>query len=150
MNLFQKLIKESDANINDASREPNRLEDSNDWFCGTPLMEDLFDAQEAFHAGLPVENGVLVEEIVLRFHADWKLRGRSSTMEGWEEIYFPRTDVEGEEEDIPMLSLESIDGFIPERGHTYRLRVRRFSIDRDPIYSEYELLEVLSDELAEG
>lgn len=119
-------------------------------FCGTPLLDDLYEAREAFHAGRPIDNGVIVDEIILNIHSDWELRGRNSTMDGWEDIYYPRTNIEGGAENIPMLFPETIEGFFPERDHEYRLRARRFSINQDLFFSLYEPLEVLSDKAVEG
>ena len=38
-----------------------------------------------------------------------------------------------------------IEGFIPARGHEYKLKVRRIYLARNPFYHHYELLEIISD-----
>ncbi len=126
----------------------NKLEFSS-WKCGTPFEQEVSQAVKNFHAGLPVDSRVSVEEIILIVHDDWRRTGHMFNTDGTEEdIYTPRVDVEGGEQDILMIFKDDIDGFVPERGHSYRLRVRRFQIIREPFHNRYELLEILYDTLS--
>ena len=114
--------------------------------CGTPFINELIRAADAFHAGKPVSPLVAVDEVILIVHDDWKETGNIMYPEGTGgPIYTPRVDVEGGEENILMIFKEDIEGFVPERGHSYKLRVRRFRIIREPSFNQYELLERLSD-----
>ena len=114
--------------------------------CGTPFEYEVSRAVKAFHAGEPVSSSVAIEEIILIVHDDWRETGRMFNADGTDEIiYTPRIDVEGGEENILMYFKDDIKGFVPERGHSYRLRVRRFLVIREPDHNRYELLEILSD-----
>lgn len=109
-------------------------------------MKEVYRAVKNYHAGLPVDPGVSIEEIILLVHDDWRCTGHMFNTDGTEEdIYTPRVDVEGGEQDILLVLKDDIDGFVPERGHSYRLRVRRFQVTREPSYNRYELLEILND-----
>ena len=120
--------------------------DYSTWKCGTPFIQEVNRAVENYHAGLPVDSGVSIEEIILLVHDDWRCTGHMFNTDGTEEdIYAPRVDVEGGEQDILMILKDEIDGFVPERGHSYRLRVRRFQVTREPSHNRYELLEILND-----
>lgn len=114
--------------------------------CGTPFEYEVSRAVEAFHAGKPVSPSIAIEEVILIVHDDWREVGYVFNPDGTEgPIYAPRVDVEGGEEDILIIFKYDIKGFIPERGHSYRLRVRRFQVIREPSHNRYELLEILSD-----
>ena len=141
MNLFPGMSKEeSDAFQRDLFKSIRMFK------CGTPFRNELYRAVKAFHAGEPVSQSIAIEEIILNVLDDWRETGHKYYPDGTDEIiYTPRINVEDGEEEIRMLSKEDIKGFVPVRGHSYRIRVRRFQIVRKPSYNSYELLEVLSD-----
>lgn len=117
--------------------------------CGTPFMNERSKAIEAYRSGQPYESHIMVDEVVLIVYDDWRLTGHMFMTDGSEEpIYAPRVDVEGSEKDILLTTKDEIEGFIPQRGHNYRLRARRFQLIRDRFYKRYELLKVLDDTLS--
>ena len=114
--------------------------------CGTPLREELSKAVKAYRSGQPYESHITIDEVVLIVHDDWKLTGHMFKTDGSiEHIYTPRVDVEGGEEDILLTVVDEIEGFVPQRGHNYRLRTRRFQLNRDRFYKRYELLKIIDD-----
>ena len=116
--------------------------------CGWLDSQALNRAIKDYHQGLPLNVGAFVDDIILVFHDDWRKVGRCDYADGRsQDIILPRVDVEGGEKDIFLDAInpeDIIDGFIPERGHNYRVKVRRISIDHSDLNSKYELLEVLS------
>lgn len=118
--------------------------------CGTPLVDALNKAVEAYHQGLPFDEGAFVDEVVLVIHGEWHKAGSYySEEEGARDIILPYVDVEEGEKGIFLNAVNPEDivpGFLPERGHSYRVKVHRISIDRMDDYSRYELIEVLDED----
>lgn len=108
-------------------------------------MNELDDAVDAFHKGHTVNPRVSVDEVVLFISQAWKLVGQTFHDDGSEErTYVPLVVVQGEE-NVLMWSAEDIIGFIPQKGHAYRIRARRYKLLPKPMYSRYEFLERLSE-----
>lgn len=88
--------------------------------------------------------GAFVDEVVLAIHGEWSYY---SEEEGARDIILPYVDVEGGEKGIFLNAVnpeDIVSGFLPERGRSYRVKVRRISIDRMDAYSRYELIKVLN------
>ena len=117
--------------------------------CGTPLANALNKAVEAYHQGLPLGERAFVDEVILVIHGEWhKVGDYYSEDEGSRDIILPYVDIEGGEKCIFLNAVNPEDivpGFLPERGRSYRVKVRRISIDRMDAYSRYELIEVLDE-----
>lgn len=120
-----------------------------DFKCGTPLVDALNKAVEAYHQGLPLGDRAFVDEVVLAIHGEWhKVGDYYSEEEGSRDIILPYVDIEGGEKGIFLNAVnpeDIVSGFLPERGHSYRVKVRRISIDHMDAYSRYELIEVLDE-----
>ena len=113
--------------------------------CGTPFLNALYRDIERYRRGEPFQNGTVMDEVEFVVYDDWDKVGRRWTEErGDEDIFSPLISMAGEEPDR-LLSEDEIDGFIPERGHEYKLLVRRFYYARNPVYHKYELIEILED-----
>ncbi len=113
--------------------------------CGTPFLNELYRAIENYHKGLPVGDRISVDEVILTVSSEWKCVGNMITEDGTKDLYAPTVDVENGERDIQILFPDEIKGFLPVRGHSYRIKARRFQVIPAPDYCRYELLEVLSD-----
>lgn len=96
--------------------------------CATPFYSELHDAVNNYKAGKPVGNGITVDEV---------------------KVHAPRMVIEGETTPMEMVDQEGIDGFTPEKGHEYLLKVQRIFITRDPYFHYYVLLDILEDNLAQ-
>jgi len=58
--------------------------------CGTPLVDALNKAVEAYHQGLPFDEGAFVDEVVLVIHGEWhKVGNYFSEEEGSRVLFSP-------------------------------------------------------------
>ena len=141
MGLFTGMTEEEAIDF-----EESLIRSIRSFKCGTPFENELCRAVENYHAGRPVDPGVSVKEVILIVHDEWREIGYMQNPDGTgETLYYPRVDIEGGEENIFILSLRDLQGFVPERGHRYRLRVRHFQVIREPDHNRYEFLETLED-----
>lgn len=116
-------------------------------YCATPFYDEIHDAVENYHNGRPVGDRVTVDEVQVRVLDEWKRVG-AAVCDGKEsDISVPCLVAEGETAPMEMSDEEDIEGFIPERGHEYLLRVRRIFLTEDPFFHHYELMELISDKL---
>ena len=60
-------------------------------------------------------------------------------------LYAPLFSIDGGDTKERFVRENGVDGFIPLRGHEYKLKVRRIYQTDNPHYHYYELLEVISD-----
>ena len=113
--------------------------------CGTPFENEVSQAVENYHKGIPIGNRISVEEVVLLVSPEWKCVGKMFTDEGEKDIYVPTIDAENGERDIFILFPTDIKGFLPVEGHGYKIKVRRFQVIPAPDHCRYELLEILNE-----
>ena len=113
--------------------------------CGTPLLNKVDRAVDDFRNGRPVEEGITIDEVLMTVYDDWAFVGEMSTDDGDLELYAPLVSVEGEGKTERLMMETDIEGFIPIRGHEYRLKVRRIYLAKNPFYHHHELLELISD-----
>ena len=96
------------------------------FYCLTPFYSELHDAVNNYKAGKPVGDGITVDEV---------------------KVFAPSMVIEGETSPMEMVDQKGIDGFTPEKGHEYILKVLRIFITRDPYFHYYILLEIIEDKL---
>ncbi len=115
--------------------------------CGTPFLRELTQAVNDYKNGRSLGERISMDEIEMTVYDDWDVVGRYY-YEGLErDIYAPLISIEGEDGPERLLSDDEIYGFIPLRGHEYRLKVRRIYLIEHPFYHYYELIAVLDDKL---
>lgn len=113
--------------------------------CGTCIQRQIDNSVKNYHEGLPVRDGVVVDEVEMTVYDDWE-----HTATTWDDddneiiICSPLTSVKGEEP-MRLLFPEDIEGFTPVRGHQYLIQVRRFYWYENRSHYRYELLKVLED-----
>ena len=113
--------------------------------CGTCIHRQIDNSVKNYHEGLPVRDGVVVDEVEMTVYDDWELTATIyKEDENDIDIYAPLTAVKGEEP-LRLWFPEDIEGFTPIRGHEYHIKVRRFYWYNDRIMYHYELLKVLED-----
>lgn len=116
--------------------------------CGTMDLNYLYEAVDNYHKGLPVKDDVTVQELVMHIYDNWEKVGWTQDEEGNSiDIESPLVVIEGWEKPTRIYPEAPVEGFTPEHGHEYTIRVRRFGLKGDPLTREYELLEVLEDKL---
>ena len=121
------------------------LEIAKNFRCGTGITSQIDKSFKNYHEGLPIEEGVVVDEVEMTVHDDWKQTGTTWDKEGKETIISaPLISVKGEEP-MRLMFPEDIEGLTPIRGHEYHIQVRRFYWHNDPCNYRYELLKVLED-----
>ena len=138
-------MKTEELKVRAASRKA--FKEHTQTICGTPLLNKVDRAVDDFRNGRPVEGGISIDEVLMTVYDDWAFVGEMSTDDGDVELYAPLASVEGEVINERLMMETEIEGFIPIRGHEYRLKVRRIYLTRNPFYHHYELLEVISDSL---
>ena len=113
--------------------------------CGTGAIKQLVEAKDAFHHGEIPKDNVAIDEIEMTVYNEWETVGSMMNGRGeFLDIITPRIKIDGEEEDTHLLSQDEIEGFIPEKGYEYKLKVRRFMLKSDPFHCMYELFKVIS------
>ena len=115
-------------------------------YCGTLDLYALDDAVEAYKAGEPIPEGITIDEVEMTVLDDWENVGSMSEENCPVDLYAPLLSVPGEKPERMMFDWD-INGFKPERGHEYKLRVRRcyFTNGIRLITHQYDLIEVISD-----
>lgn len=130
----------------DKKKKMRPLFDDDSGLCGTMDCYYLSEAIEDYHKGLPLKEGVVVQELTMHLYDEWEEVGMSWDEEGNQiPITSPLVIIEGDNKSTRIYPDAPIDGFEPEHGHEYIIRVRRFGLKGDSITREYELLEVLED-----
>lgn len=113
--------------------------------CGTPLLNAVYDAVEDFKNGRPAGEGITVDEVEVFILDDWAETGCTFDDNGPVSIYAPLMLVYGEKKTERLFQLTDIDGFSPERGHEYQLKIRRFFLTNNPFYHYYELIKLIKE-----
>lgn len=110
-------------------------------YCGTPNLNALFDAQDAYHAGKPIPTGIEVEELTINVHEDKIGSIHMETTNGKKiEFDIPKMTVEGTGEEIITVDdgfLEQLSALPPQLA---RLKVRRFAFRENHFNSIFEIL----------
>lgn len=124
----------------------NPLERCHFELSGTPFLNLLYDAMEDFNNGRPVADGIVVDEVEMTIYDDWECVGRLSYGEGDKDIYKPLVSVKGETKKQRLNWDVEFEGFTPQQGHEYVIRIRRFYFENDPWTDYYfQFLDLISD-----
>lgn len=115
--------------------------------CGTSSLQELNEAAFAYHEGKPLGDHIVLDEVIMSIHDDWRDVGTLISDGEETPVFTPKVVIENENVDTVLFSPDEINGFIPLRGHYYQLRVRRFRCNSAPFYCRYELIEVISDQV---
>ncbi|MBQ7421615.1 MAG: hypothetical protein IJV27_05715 [Prevotella sp.] len=122
-----------------------KIEENTLFESGTLLSSAVYDAVEDFHSGRPIEEDITVDEVEVSILDDWAVTGSSFEDNGPVDIYAPLMLVKGEDAPERLFMPSDISGFTPERGHEYKLLIRRFYLTNDPFYHDYEMIKLISD-----
>ena len=136
--IMGKTLKKS-------NRRTSLLDDEIGIECGTPLVNAVLDAVDNYHAGRPVVDGITVDEVEVTIMDDWAETGCTFDDNGPVPIYAPLMLVHGESKPERLFQPTDIDGFTPERGYEYQLKIRRFFLTNNPFYHQFELIELIKD-----
>ena len=114
--------------------------------CGTPFVQEVYRAVDDYRNGRPLPERIAVDEVEMTVHDDWAVVGWYHPVDGGEKaLYAPSVSVGDEEKRERLLIADEIEGFVPVRGHEYRLLVKRIYLADDPSYHHYELVRMLDD-----
>lgn len=112
--------------------------------CLTPFYSELYDAVEDYRNGRPLGDRITIDDVEITVLDEWAWARSTQDEDGkWIDIDAPYIIVNGEK--TRFIEDEGIEGFTPERGHEYRLKVRRIFITTQPEFCHYILLEQLED-----
>ena len=136
--IMGKTLKKS-------NRRTSLLDDEIGIECGTPLVNAVLDAVDNYHAGRPVVDGITVDEVEVTIMDDWAETGCTFDDNGPVPIYAPLILVHGESKPKRLFQPTDIDGFTPERGYEYQMKIRRFFLTNNPFYHQFELIELIKD-----
>lgn len=110
-------------------------------YCGTPALNALLDAQDAFHAGKPIPKGIEIEELTIIIHDEKLGSMRVSTGDGEDtEFDIPKMTVEGTGEVIQTNFVEFYEQVSSLPPHLACLKVRRFAFSGNHFNSIFEIL----------
>ena len=110
-------------------------------YCGTPDLNALLDAQNAFHAGKPIPEGIEIEELTIIIHDEKLGSMRVSTGDGEDtEFDIPKMTVEGTGEVIETIFVEFYEQLSSLPPHLACLKVRRFAFSGNHFNSIFEIL----------
>ena len=118
--------------------------------CGTPFVQEVYRAVDDYRNGRLLSERIAVDEVEMTVHDDWAFVGWYHPVDGDEkELYAPSVSVGDGEKKERLLLADEIEGFVPVRGHEYRLLVKRIYLADDPSSHHYEMVRMLDDKPSE-
>ncbi len=100
-----------------------------------PFYQELNNAIDNYHKGLPVGDNVDIKEYEVFIPGQGKGVKKLST----------QVEILGYEWECPIFNPEDIDGFHPKEEHAYLIRVRRYKNKIFPGIYRYEHIETIQD-----